>query len=1064
MSSDDPTPLPARVGPYELFELIGEGDIGRVYAARNLSVQGFDKRLVIKRLRRELADLPGYHQAFVNEARLAASLSHTNIVHVVEIGEDQGLPYIVMEHVQGMDLARCNEQLRQQGRSWPPQLAIFVAAEVAMGLDHAHRRRDFEGRPLGIVHQDVTPSNVLLSFEGAVKLTDFGMVTATGHERLERVAHPRYLAPEQVRGEAVDPRTDVYNCGLLLYEMVAGRQPFSDLDAEAAVERIGLGAVPVLGDRTRAQLEPNLVEVLSRATAPWPNERYEDAAELYEALMSTIFAAEHQLGRRDLVDLLESLRRTAERTDVVPAEEIERALGSWRSAPQPDEGDELAEEPTRARGPSTPKERSYEQLASDDEETRTAVGTGSASLTNIPQPPLRGRASERRRLAEAVARAARGEREVVEIIAPEGLGKTRLVLEVVGRARSGKAPLGFYSASCAVLPSTGRFTAARAVLRSILGLAEEEDANVAGVGRRLRELGLGQYEREALQDVVGIGPGSAPPGPGRARATARGLAQVLRRLGEEALTIVFFDDAELMDADSARLLPRIARHTKGARVLLVLARRDELSPWPEPVATEIIRPGPLPPGPMAQVITDSFEAMSIEPHIIHQLTGVADGNPRLAGEFARLLREVGAVVVGEDGAARLAQGTSLPSLTLDEIIDRRLDLRSDMERAVLEAAACLGTHFETKLLTAATNLSTDAVAAVLEAAVAARMVVVASPRSCAFAHERIRRRILAPLSPEELGEVHGRIAEVMASVVERRDASWRMRCASHLRLSGQRARARDLLATSAAQLETSGATDAAIDHFSAALELTKGQDEMPVALALALRPTNLALRCGRLREGQRAATLRSISRGPGGPGPRRSKPWCSRGGWRPRRGGSRTLAPGSARPSGWPSGSTTPRPGAGSVAPWASSWFRWGTIAAPWRTLRRRSETGPRPRRSPGSSCWPPCVAADRARRTWPATCLAGWLRPSSGDPTPRSRPGCSWRPRPSTRPRGSSTGRSPHSRTAASWPEPTGSITTTPWPRTTSGAPCSPAASRSGPSPRSGTRTSCRASTGSNG
>ena len=850
MSSEDPVGLPSTVGPYELIEFIGEGDIGRVYAARKLGVAGFDKRLVVKSLRRELSDTPKFRDAFLAEARLAVSLSHTNIVQVVEIGEHEGLPFIVMEHVQGLDLAKCNGLMRARQMTWSPELAAFVAAEVAMGLDHAHRRRDLGGRPLGIVHQDISPSNVLLSYEGAVKITDFGVASTTGEERPARVTNPRYLAPEQIRKDLVDPRTDVYGCGLLLLEMATGRAPFSWLETEAATEQIGRGALPLLDDKVKSWVDPSLHEVLAKATAPWPDDRFEDAAELYEALMSIVFAAPKQPGRRDVVEILSELRESVEATEVVPAAEVERALGSWRI------GDSLQYEAEKADAvepeQSDSQDRSYEQLAG--EETRTAVGSSSVVLSNPPQTPMRGRLVERREIAEAIALAAHGQRAIVEVVAPEGMGKTRLILEVIGKARSGNAPLDFYAVGCRDLPAIGRFTAARKLLRSIVGLTDEDDQTQTAITRRLRELGLSRYEREALQDVIGIGPGAAPPGPGRARATGRGLSRVLKTLSEEILTIIFFDDADLMDSDSARLLPRIARHTEGARLVIILARRDELSPWPEPIATNTVDVQPLRPEHMALVVRDIFGASSVDPRVLEAIVRFSDGNLRKAGELARLLGELGTVVV-EDGLAHLPTGASLPSLTMNEIIDRRLDLRTELERAVLEVAACVGIQFELELITSTTSLASDVIASVLEEAIAARFILVRSPTSCAFTHGKIRDRVLATLAQEDLEEIHGRLAEAMAANQHRRDASWRLRCANHLRLAGDRARARDLLATSAASLKATGATDAAIDHFSAALELTKGEDEVPVALTLALRTADLALQCGRIREGLRASTL-----------------------------------------------------------------------------------------------------------------------------------------------------------------------------------------------------------------
>lgn len=848
MSRDDSTKLPTPFGRYELLEVIGEGDLGRVFTARARNSQGFDKKLVIKRIRLEFLEDEAFRRAFLAEAKVALSLSHTNIVQVVELGEFENIPFIVMEHVGGMNLAQCNRVMNELGKQWDPLLAAFVVAEVAMGLDHAHRRRDLEGRPLGIVHQDVSPTNVLLSFEGAVKLTDFGMARVFGSERLERADHPRYLAPEQIRGEPVDPRADVYGCGLLLYEMLAGRPPLHDVSADTATERLGLGTVPVLGEGTRGSIEPHLVEVLSRSTAPWPDERYGDAAELYEALMSTVFGSGRQVGRRELVAHMEVLREAFEPTTLTPAEDVERAIGSWRSANS-----------GGAIDPTSQIDLAYESMVDGLSLPSTLVepepinAPPTADQRNAP--PMRGREVERQQLGDAVTAAARNKTSIVEIVGDEGVGKTRLVHEVVGKLRAREARLNYFATSCRDLHGGGRYTSARSMIRTILGLGAPtigEDLDAAT--RRLREFGLSQYELEAVQDIIGVGPGSAPPGPGRARAAGRGLGQILRRLGDDTLTIVFWDDADLMDPDSARLLVRAKKHSQRASLLIIIARARGDTPWSGPLTDNVIELGQLEREPLVQLICDGLSARHVDKALAETVVNRAGGNARYASELTRLIGEMGRVSV-EDGIAFLERDSGLHEMGLDQIIDARLDLRPDLERAVLEVAACIGAQFEVSLIVSTTGLEFEQISNVLEKLLLARFITRRGQESFAFVHQRLRARIIASLSSEDLQEIHGRIAEAMAATDFAHDASWRLRCADHLRKSGQRQRARDLLATSAAQLEVAGATDAAIDHFASALELTRGTEEEPVALALGLRTAGLALRCGRLREGIRAAQL-----------------------------------------------------------------------------------------------------------------------------------------------------------------------------------------------------------------
>jgi tetratricopeptide (TPR) repeat protein len=393
------------------------------------------------------------------------------------------------------------------------------------------------------------------------------------------------------------------------------------------------------------------------------------------------------------------------------------------------------------------------------------------------------------------------------------------------------------------------------MVRSILGLGHSpkpEDLETAI--RRLREFGLSQYELEAVQDVIAIGPGNAPPGPGRARAAGLALGQILRKMGEEKLCVVFWDDAELMDPDSMRLVARARKHSDNARLMIIVARGEGPAPWPSPIGSTVLDLKPLGAEPMKQLIGDAMGVHEVEPALIDAVVNIAGGNPRFAGELVMLMGELGKASVN-DGVGFLESDSGLRELSLGEVIDWRLERRTELERAVLEVGACIGSMFETWLISATTGMSRAATRPVFDALIRARMFKGRPEEACAFVHQRLRERVIASLSEEDLVAIHGRVAEAMAGSEAAHDPSWRLRCASHLRDSGQRERARDLLATSAAQLEFAGATDAAIDHFSAALELTRGAEEAPVALALGLRTASLSWRCGRVREGLRAVEL-----------------------------------------------------------------------------------------------------------------------------------------------------------------------------------------------------------------
>jgi serine/threonine protein kinase len=222
-------------GRYRLLERLGQGGMAEVFKAKSFGVEGFEKVLVIKRILPELARSQEFVDMFVHEAKLAVRLSHANIVQVFDLGvapradvlgsKQPDTYYMAMEFVNGFDLATVLSQCRRQQLALPIDMCVFVAAEIAKGLDHAHRRKDDRMLPLGIVHRDVSPQNVLLSLEGEVKVTDFGIAKARGALETKINEDTRtgrlqgkfgYMSPEQARGEPVDARSDLFSLGIVL--------------------------------------------------------------------------------------------------------------------------------------------------------------------------------------------------------------------------------------------------------------------------------------------------------------------------------------------------------------------------------------------------------------------------------------------------------------------------------------------------------------------------------------------------------------------------------------------------------------------------------------------------------------------------------------------------------------------------------------------------------------------------------------------------------------------------------------------------------------------------------
>src|SRR5258706_10705171 len=228
------------LGRYELLRPLARGGMGEVYLARRRAA-GVEKWLVVKRMRPEKSGDARFLDLFVREARLSMSLVHQNIGPVFDFGRIDDQVFLAMERVEGRDLG--SSLARAATHRMPPLLAAFVAAECLQALDYAHQRRGPDGVALGIVHRDVTPRNVLLSWSGEVKLTDFGIATLAGEATSRLLGTPQYMAPEQARSEPIDPRADIYAIGLVLREALSGIRPRPGADRESILDAARRGAL-----------------------------------------------------------------------------------------------------------------------------------------------------------------------------------------------------------------------------------------------------------------------------------------------------------------------------------------------------------------------------------------------------------------------------------------------------------------------------------------------------------------------------------------------------------------------------------------------------------------------------------------------------------------------------------------------------------------------------------------------------------------------------------------------------------------------------------------------------
>jgi tetratricopeptide (TPR) repeat protein/tRNA A-37 threonylcarbamoyl transferase component Bud32 len=337
ISSAAPT-IRETFGRYTLLEKIGEGGMAEVFRAKSYGVEGFEKVLVIKRILPDLAREPRFVEMFVREAKLSVRLSHANVVQVFDLGRVSGALFIAMEYVHGLDLATLLGWLRRRGRKLPVSIAAYVAAEVAKGLDHAHRRRDEQLRPLGIVHRDVSPQNVLLSYEGEVKVTDFGIAKARDTLGRDDDDGPRsdgkiairgkfaYLAPEQVQGISVDARCDIWALGVVLYEMATGTNPFAAGAQAETLRRVRTAEFPPL-ELAEPDLPREFTGIVRRALALSPEARYPDAARLHDELLAFLYTSGERFGAHALGELLAEVRAGRdEPIEDAPAAFVEEGL------------------------------------------------------------------------------------------------------------------------------------------------------------------------------------------------------------------------------------------------------------------------------------------------------------------------------------------------------------------------------------------------------------------------------------------------------------------------------------------------------------------------------------------------------------------------------------------------------------------------------------------------------------------------------------------------------------------------------------------------------------------
>ena len=307
---DRPAPSGTEFGQYVIEEHIATGGMADVYKARMMGMEGFQKTVAIKRILSNLTDSEEFVRMFIDEAKLAAQLSHNNIIHIFDLGKVDRSHYIAMEYIEGRDLRSILEECRERDIRMPIELSLYITNLLASALDYAHKKRDFDNQELGLVHRDVSPQNVLISFEGDVKLCDFGIAKAASKASQTRAGALKgklqYMSPEQAWGKDIDHRSDIFSLGLVLFEMLTNEKVFSGTSELSVLEQVR-DPIITAPSMKNPDIDAEIDRIIFLALNAEREERYQSAEDMKRDLDRVMRARGKMANRSTLVAFLDSL-------------------------------------------------------------------------------------------------------------------------------------------------------------------------------------------------------------------------------------------------------------------------------------------------------------------------------------------------------------------------------------------------------------------------------------------------------------------------------------------------------------------------------------------------------------------------------------------------------------------------------------------------------------------------------------------------------------------------------------------------------------------------------------
>ncbi|MDI3290979.1 serine/threonine-protein kinase [Polyangium sp. 15x6] len=294
---------PVSVGKYKLIANLGRGGMADVFLAVVAGPLGVNKLQVVKRLRAEFAEDPERREMFLDEARIATRLNHPNVVQTFEVHAEKGVYFITMEYLEGAPMNRLINRSSRTKTPAPPGVLLRILADVLAGLHYAHELADYDGKPLNIVHRDVSPHNVIVSYDGQAKLLDFGIAKSDVRMMETRTGIMKgklgYMAPEQVRCKPLDRRADVFVAGIVLWEILAGRKMWDKAADMEVLHKLATGDLPSI-ESVRPDVPPALAKICGKALSYDPADRYTTAAEMRAAILDYLDSAKIRVTPEDI--------------------------------------------------------------------------------------------------------------------------------------------------------------------------------------------------------------------------------------------------------------------------------------------------------------------------------------------------------------------------------------------------------------------------------------------------------------------------------------------------------------------------------------------------------------------------------------------------------------------------------------------------------------------------------------------------------------------------------------------------------------------------------------------